>query len=181
MSLAEDWSLEGQRAHYAAVRKRLGTQPVALIRPTARARPISRYEVPIGPPAPAHPRGVILYAEPIAPTVPKRDFLRVMSPSSVPRPPGERTRNIILDVLARHPDVSWREIISPRRHANVALVRQIICWRLYNETSLSLPQVAKIVGKTDHSTAWHAVKKIAHMVESGTLTMEQTGGAKDED
>lgn len=173
MSLASDWDW---KAHYAAVKQRIAPAPVVGARAPIRARPATRYEGPIGPPAPAHARGVTLYAEPIAPIVPKRDLLHITSPSSVPLPVGERTRKIILDVLARHDDVSWREIISPRRRANVALARQIICWRLYRETSLSLPQVAKIVGKKDHSTAWHAVKKIARMVENGALTVERTGG-----
>jgi hypothetical protein len=182
-TMGADWDW---RAHYAAVRDRarpasgpLRRRPSSriiygrAIGPT-RAVAVSLYDSPIGPElaAPA-----TLYEMPIGPVVPRRDWLSVATMVDGPSlPVREDVRRVVLDVLARNPDVAWIQVLSPRRKVCVALVRQIIYWRLYEETQLSFPEIARLMGRKEHTVVMHGVRKVARLVASGALTYEQTGG-----
>lgn len=157
------------RAHYAEVQARLYKAP------PARALPATIYPEPIGPKPIV--RDVWRFdrasniAGPVGPIVPERD-----PRTGAAMPFSTRVRVIVLDVLARHPRVTWGDVLSNRRMGYISLARQIICWRLSKYTIMSLPQIGRVIGGKDHSTVHHAVRKIDRLLAAGKLTIEQTGG-----
>lgn len=74
--------------------------------------------------------------------------------------PGNR---IIGEVALKH-NVTVLELKSPRREKRITLARHEACYRLKNETSLSLPQIGKLLGGRDHTTVLHAARKIERMI-----------------
>ncbi len=73
----------------------------------------------------------------------------------VPRP--LLTKRIIT-LAARRYGVGVRDIRSPSRKENIVMARQCAMYWLRRFTGLSLPQIAKAVGRTDHTTAYFGIK-----------------------
>lgn len=70
------------------------------------------------------------------------------------------TPEIIINAVANEYDISYNDIISTKRNAEIVLPRHIamyICRRLLE---YSLDNVAKVFGKKDHTTIMHGSKKI---------------------
>jgi chromosomal replication initiator protein len=82
--------------------------------------------------------------------------------------PGNR---IIGEVALKH-NVTVLELKSPRREKRITLARHEACYRLKNETSLSLPQIGKLLGGRDHTTVLHGARRIERMIAEA-----QKGGA----
>lgn len=63
---------------------------------------------------------------------------------------------IVLDVctLSR---VTIAQIKGPARHRGIVRIRQLLMWRLYRETRLSLPQIGKLLNR-DHTTVLSGVR-----------------------
>jgi chromosomal replication initiation ATPase DnaA len=68
-------------------------------------------------------------------------------------------------VLAHFPDVTMRDIKSARRTKNVVLPRQLAMYMVRKLTLLSLPAIGRRFGGRDHTTAIHAVNKIAGRIK----------------
>jgi chromosomal replication initiation ATPase DnaA len=66
--------------------------------------------------------------------------------------------NRIARAVAKAHGLSFHEMISPRRHANIVRARQHAMWELRKNTSLSLPQIARIIGVGDHTTVLHGCR-----------------------
>jgi chromosomal replication initiator protein len=79
-------------------------------------------------------------------------------------PSEGRNRNItprqIVDKTARFFNISPEELSSAKRDKLIIEPRQIAMYLLRTELHLSFPQIAKQVGRSDHSTAIHSVSKI---------------------
>lgn len=71
---------------------------------------------------------------------------------------------LIKRVCAAHYGVSVVDIVSRRRDAKTALARQVVCWIARRQTTHSLPQIGRFVGKRDHTTVLHAIRKIEKIV-----------------
>lgn len=79
-------------------------------------------------------------------------------------------RDIIDGVLQHFPGITWADLKSQRRARCYALPRQIAIYELsIRRKDMSLPQIGRLFGGRDHSTAYHAIKKISGMVERGDL------------
>lgn len=74
----------------------------------------------------------------------------------VPLVPG--WRQIVNEVAAKH-GVSFIDIISERRPRYIVLARQEAMYRLYNETTLSFPDIGRRLGGKDHTTVLHGVTR----------------------
>ncbi len=66
----------------------------------------------------------------------------------------------IIDKTARYFNLSITEITGPKRDKEIVEPRQIAMYLMRTELHLSFPQVAKQLGRSDHSTAMHSVDKI---------------------
>lgn len=75
------------------------------------------------------------------------------------RAPDKRPlREVILDVCDRR-GLTMAELISPRRNAVLVWARQEAMWECRRQTSASLPQIARALGREDHTTAIHGIRK----------------------
>src|SRR6202049_2718926 len=72
----------------------------------------------------------------------------------------------IKERVAKHYGISITEMEAQRRDQRVTLPRQIAMYIAWQLTGASLPQIAREVGKKDHTTAMYARDKIADMMEA---------------
>lgn len=66
----------------------------------------------------------------------------------------------ILQYVSHVTGVPLADLRGPRRTLHVVRARQIACWVMHKATDYSYPMIARTVGRSDHSTAIHAVKTI---------------------
>lgn len=126
--------------HYKAVSRRIANAPVKRTAGWAAVKPAPK-------PAPKAKRAsATLYDEPIGP-VRVRDILNIASDRISP----PHSEIILREICAEH-DVSRNELMSRRRRAEVLAARLHAYYRLHKETSLSLPQIGRIMGGRDHTT-----------------------------
>ena len=72
----------------------------------------------------------------------------------------EITPSLIIEVVAEHFGVDKDDITSKKRNSEFVLPRQIIMYLCRELTETSLINIGKILGKKDHTTVMHGVKKI---------------------
>ncbi|WP_394092852.1 helix-turn-helix domain-containing protein [Xanthobacter albus] len=196
-----------QRAHYDAVRARLGAGPIrAMVRPA-----------PVAAVRPAAPQPVSAVEE-IAEARRERDRIRCriyritkaaeragistpdIRPPKLPESPKAKfrlpalpddhdpsrlTAAGIIDYVAAAYGVSAAEVRSDTRTAGVVMPRQIAMYLLRVLTQRSLPDIARRIGRQDHTTVLHAVRKITALIaedagraqEVEALRLKLTGGA----
>ena len=76
------------------------------------------------------------------------------------------TIDSIIDVVASHYELSIDQICSANRSSNVAYPRQIAMYLCKQLTPASLKEIAAKLGKKDHSTILHGIKKIEEDLEA---------------
>ena len=131
-------TLQEQREHYAAIRRRLWSGPYVekLPRRTITERPVE----------PPKPKPQYIYLVPIGPG---------LTDVSTPRRPT--AREIIREVARQH-NVSIEELQSPSRVARLGVIRMEIYYRLRLERGMSFPQIGALMGGRDHTTVLHGVR-----------------------
>jgi chromosomal replication initiator protein len=67
---------------------------------------------------------------------------------------------MILRVVCEHYDVRSCNIQSKKKNATLVVPRQVIMYICREYTDATLEQIAKLLGKRDHSTVMHGVKRI---------------------
>lgn len=77
-----------------------------------------------------------------------------------PNKPKEITPNLIINVVAEHFGVKPEDITSKKRNSEFVQPRQVVMYLCRDLTDTSLINVGKILGKKDHTTVMHGVKKI---------------------
>lgn len=153
MSYAQDLAHD-----YAACRARL-MNPAVIAAPTEK--PVVR------PYAPDLSRIVALPSRPPveAVRIVFRDMILVSSDhgdfANMPATISQAEAIIREVCLARK--VRRNELFSARRRPHIVAARHEACWRLKNETSMSLPQIGRLLGR-DHTTVLHGVRKHAERV-----------------
>lgn len=73
-------------------------------------------------------------------------------------------RGDIVRLVAREFDVTIRDIKGPCRKREFTDPRQVAMYLMRTTTKMSLPQIARYIGDRDHTTALHAVRKIAAQI-----------------
>jgi chromosomal replication initiator protein len=77
---------------------------------------------------------------------------------------------MILRVVCEHYDVRASNIISRKKNASLVIPRQIIMYICREYTDATLENIARLLGKKDHSTVMYGVDKIKNeMVTNGEL------------
>ncbi len=67
----------------------------------------------------------------------------------------------IIERTARHFQVPMEDMVGPKRDKDIVVPRQVAMYILHEELRLSYPKIAKELGRKDHTTAMHSVRKIA--------------------
>ena len=80
-----------------------------------------------------------------------REWLIVSS-----KPLGAAIRDIVLDVTK----IGYRDFVSASRYPRLVNSRHIFFYLARKHAGLSLPQIGRIAGGRDHSTASHGINKV---------------------
>lgn len=78
--------------------------------------------------------------------------------------PRDITPTLIINVVAEHFNVSPADITSKKRNSEFVLPRQIVMYLCRTMTETPLAGIGKILGKKDHTTVIHGIKKITEGV-----------------
>lgn len=81
-------------------------------------------------------------------------------PTPDPRPPIE----LIIRVVAAFYQTSSRDLKSNGRHQGIVRPRHIAMYLANRLTFRSLPEIGRRLGNRDHSTIFHGVRKIEHLI-----------------
>ncbi len=81
-----------------------------------------------------------------------------------PNVPKVITPQFIIDVVAEQFNVSPEDITSKKRNSEFVLPRQIVMYLCRTMTETPLTMIGKILGKKDHTTVMHGIKKITEGV-----------------
>lgn len=105
-----------------------------------------------------------LLAEPEACGVPEP----IETDPDLPEPTMQRYPKIeeIQRATAHHYNVSRHDILSSRRDQMVVRPRQVAMYIAKIMTLRSLPEIGRRFGGRDHTTCLHAIRKIAHLIQS---------------
>jgi chromosomal replication initiator protein len=66
----------------------------------------------------------------------------------------------IIERTARHFQIPLEDIVGPKRDKDIVVPRQVAMYMLHEELRLSYPKIARELGRKDHTTAMHSVRKI---------------------
>lgn len=72
--------------------------------------------------------------------------------------PGRTARDIINRFMDRH-DVSWNDLAGKSRRQPIAALRQDLYLALREGADMSTPRIARLIGKRDHTTIVHGIKR----------------------
>ena len=78
--------------------------------------------------------------------------------------PRDITPTLIINVVAEHFNVSPADITSKKRNSEFVLPRQIVMYLCRTMTETPLAGIGKNLGKKDHTTVIHGIKKITEGV-----------------
>ena len=83
-----------------------------------------------------------------------------------PDKPKDVTPSLIIEVVAEHFGVDPEDITSKKRNSEFVQPRQVVMYLCRTMTATPLQSIAKILGKKDHTTVIHGIKKISEEMET---------------
>lgn len=83
-----------------------------------------------------------------------------------PDKPREITPQLIIEVVSEHFGITVDQIMSKTRTSNVAKPRQIAMYLCKNMTDHPLNSIGQLLGKRDHTTIMHGIKKVTDEMSS---------------
>lgn len=83
-----------------------------------------------------------------------------------PNKSKEITPSFIIEVVAEHFGVNPEDIASKKRTAELVQPRQVVMYFCRELTANSLQNIAKAIGKKDHTTVLHGIKTISKEMEN---------------
>ena len=83
-----------------------------------------------------------------------------------PDKPKEITPSLIIDIVSEHFGVNPEDITSKKRNSEFVLPRQVVMYLSRRLLDISLDDIAKALGKKDHTTIIHGIKKIETDIKS---------------
>ncbi|MDO5344779.1 MAG: chromosomal replication initiator protein DnaA [Lachnospiraceae bacterium] len=83
------------------------------------------------------------------------------------------TPQLIIDTVAEHFNISPSDISSNKRNSEIVIPRQIVMYLCRTLIDIPLKSIGTFVGKRDHSTVIHGIKKIEEEIDNSD-TMRNT-------
>jgi chromosomal replication initiator protein len=102
--------------------------------------------------------------EPITVAIAEEALKDLISPDGKKEITPER----IADIVANHYHITMDDLISKKKNKEIAYPRQITMYLCHELTDTSLQAVGKMLGKRDHSTVLHGVRKIEKDLEANS-------------
>jgi chromosomal replication initiator protein len=78
----------------------------------------------------------------------------------------------IMREVAMQYGITFTELRNDSKKKKYSWPRQVACLRLYDETRLSFPQIARLIGLKDHTSIIYAVKACRQKIKQGLLEGE---------
>ena len=76
------------------------------------------------------------------------------------------TPQLIIDTVAEHFGISSADISSNKRNSEIVVPRQIVMYLCRTLIDIPLKSIGTYIGKRDHSTIIHGIKKIEEEMEN---------------
>ncbi len=86
----------------------------------------------------------------------------------------------VLEVVARHYNVSLEDLRSPQRNREIVWPRQVAMVLMREETKANLKQVAAQLGRRDHTTVMHAELKMHDLIRSNDRVRKEFAELREE-
>lgn len=94
-----------------------------------------------------------------------------------------RTRHLtarqVVEKTARYFDLKASDIKSASRSQNIIVPRQIAMYLLRSELHMSYPEIARALGRSDHTTAMHSINKIERAIKLDITMRDQVEKVKE--
>lgn len=121
---------------------------------------------------------VMAYAEMrnIPPTV---EFAAEVLASSRPSQTRHITARQIVEKTAKYFEIKSSEMKSSSRSQYIIVPRQIAMYLLRSELHMSYPQIARELGRSDHTTAMHSITKIERQIKLDITIREKVDDIKE--
>lgn len=164
-----------QASHYADIRKRLFGVPApkprviitkTVVKPEPAPEPIVLAQLPLWSVVDLYfDSHVRVWCEAI-----EREIAEDLSEMAY-MPPRRLTKHIIAEVLENFPGVTWDDVKGKHRTLDVIYPRQLCMHAVHEQRKdLSYPQIGKLFGGRDHTTALHSIRKIQAMTSEDRET-----------
>lgn len=121
---------------------------------------------------------VMAYAE-IRGVEPTVEFATEVLAASRPSRTRHVTSRQIVEKTAKYFDLKLSEIKSSSRSQNIIVPRQIAMYLLRSELHMSYPEIARELGRSDHTTAMHSISKIEREIKLDITIREQVEKIKE--
>jgi hypothetical protein len=115
---------------------------------------------------PAGVKGSPVEQEPAPMPLPRFDPSIVWPALPTSHSNGQPRLHHIKKVVAKEYRITLKDMDSPRRLSGLVMPRHIAMYLGKTETALSFPQIGRLFGDRDHTTAINAVRKIQAMISS---------------
>ena len=79
--------------------------------------------------------------------------------ASRPNTPHERVRRVAA-VVAEEWGTTWSDLIGPSRTAHLIRPRFVVAWLCKTAGHWSYPEIGRLLGNRDHTTAMHACRRV---------------------
>lgn len=93
--------------------------------------------------------------------------------------PRHLTAKQIVDKTAKHFQLTIQDICSAKRDKHIVVPRQVAMYLLRSELHMSFPQIARELGRKDHTTAIHSVEKIEKSIKLDFMIREQVADIRE--
>lgn len=121
---------------------------------------------------------VMAYAE-MKNIVPTAEFAAEILASSRPSQTKHITARQIIEKTAKYFEIKASEIKSSSRSQYIIVPRQIAMYLLRSELHMSYPQIARELGRSDHTTAMHSITKIERQIKLDITVREKVAEIKE--
>jgi chromosomal replication initiator protein len=77
---------------------------------------------------------------------------------------------VLRDTVAEHVGVGVKQVLGSSRQKHVVLARAVLIHLARELTAMSFPEIARAMGRTNHSTVITAAKRLSRQMQSGETT-----------
>jgi chromosomal replication initiator protein len=120
---------------------------------------------------------ILAYAE-MQNITPTPEFAAELLSSSRISAPKHLTSRMIVEKIAKYFELKPADITSAARDKYIAFPRQICMYLLRTELKMSFPQIARELGRKDHTTAMSSIKKIEREIQLDITVREKINACR---
>ena len=120
---------------------------------------------------------ILAYAE-MQNIVPTPEFAAELLASARISSPKHLTARMVVEKIAKYFELKPSDLTSSARDKYIAFPRQICMYLLRTELKMSFPQIARELGRKDHTTAMSSIKKIEREIQLDITVREKVNACR---